>query len=523
MHKLSPILFLLCLCLAGIACGQTITFSGTISVTGTVSFNGPASTCGAPTYNCTRTDVIAQPYPVSIPCPSAGGCADGGALTGSNYYFTPTDFATPILRVTDANTPSNSSHSSIVNCGGSAETNVMDSSDAIFYICDLGTAIRVMNFNSSVPSVAIRYSSYVVPGCGQGTTANLFFSFTQSLIGYATCFNSSGNPIIAKFDFTSPTVGPTVGNGGVTTLVDLSTCVGALAGVGNLAYLDDVTVSQDDQTFTAVASTTSGQGSAGVIYAVVWNRTLGCRVWNSNTQSVSGTYGGAPTGAVVFTGNGVTPPVTSAQILHNARVSPGGQWVKITFSGSTVAENYWQINTLNIYQGFDDSTNDCGHSAAGYNKTVNQCASSGSHFQNIFIRAYNLPGTQTQLPATLPATTIVPWDSHSSWNGDNNTDTAPFFLTSEIGQFTPRGAWDNEWLGVATDGSGKVWRFAHTYATYLSQFFAARHAIGNCSADKKWCLWPTDWNGELGNIDGVTTPCTIGVDCRADVFLIALR
>src|ERR1700674_5540382 len=56
----------------------------------------------AQTYSA-RTDIAPQAYPNPVPCPSAGGCAAGGALTGQGYCFTPGDFATQICRMTDIN------------------------------------------------------------------------------------------------------------------------------------------------------------------------------------------------------------------------------------------------------------------------------------------------------------------------------------------------------------------------------------------------------------------------------------
>src|SRR5713101_507126 len=61
----------------------------------------PSTECGPPHY-CARTDFDTQPYSNPIPCPSASGCAGGGALTGANFTFTPADFNTPVTRITDS-------------------------------------------------------------------------------------------------------------------------------------------------------------------------------------------------------------------------------------------------------------------------------------------------------------------------------------------------------------------------------------------------------------------------------------
>jgi Cep192 domain 4/Abnormal spindle-like microcephaly-assoc'd, ASPM-SPD-2-Hydin len=482
-----------------------------------------------------RTDVTFQAYPGSIPCPASAtqsqphgstGCQNGGALRGANYYFTPSDFpSTPMLRVTDVNTyTTNSSKSFGTNCGGSAETNIMDSSDSVFYVCDFGSAIHIMTFNPATPSIAQRYTSYSVPGCGSGDAEGLFFSFTQALTAYSTCFNSSNNPVIGTFNFTSTSTGPTVANGGITTVVDLSTCVSALTGVGPSTYLDDVTVSADDQTFATLGSTTAGQGSGGVIYVIVWNRTLGCRVWNTSTNVISGSYGSSPTGSASFTSDGVSPVYTGPMTLHNVRLGLSGTWVKVTPQAGppgTLAAYTWQINTLNVYEMWNDSTYGCGQTAIGYSNMVNTCDGQ-SHHQAEWERPNNSTGSYTLLPATLPPDVTTMWDTHLSWNNDNASDTKPFLLTSDNGQFAPVQAWDNEILGVATDGSGTVYRFGHHYGTNQSQFFDANNEIGNVSADGQYYIWTTDWDGMLGNTNGTDAACTIGTNCRADVFMAIL-
>jgi hypothetical protein len=84
-------------------------------------------------------------------------------------------------------------------------------------------------------------------------------------------------------------------------------------------------------------------------------------------------------------------------------------------------------------------------------------------------------------------------------------------------------AWDNEILGVATDGSGTVYRFAHTYDTNQSSVFSAEDAIGDVSADGKYYFWTTDWDGMLGQYGGGANSCSVsGQTCRTDVFMALL-
>jgi hypothetical protein len=485
----------------------------------------------AQTYNANTTTAPVA-YPSPIPCPSSAGCSGGGALTGAGYCFNPTDFATEICRVTDFNTiaPQNDFET---NCGGSAETNIMDVSDTRFSLCGTGGVVLVYTFDGStnpptwsqITSPAVYKGSYFGPSCGatggNAATGNLFWSFTQPQFAYSLTFNASNDPVICQYNFSSPTVGPTWGTADVSQLVDLASCAPALAGGdGGDAYLGDVTVSADDQTFAALVGTTGGQGSSGVVYTVIWNRTNGCRVWNTSTGAVTGAYGGAPAGTVS------TP---DQFILHNVRISKGGQYVKVdadscintSCTNDGVQLYFWQINSLNVTTQLVDSTG-CGHDATGYNQSVNKCDVGPSEPNGLFIRPISNPNAYTSLPETYPASQVDN-GAHLSWNNDNSTDTSPFFAAFAASSFAVTNAWDNEILGVATDGSGTVYRFAHTYDTNQSSVFSAEDAIGDVSADGKYYFWTTDWDGMLGAYGGGSNSCSISSTCREDVFVALLN
>jgi hypothetical protein len=487
----------------------------------------------AQTYNA-NTTVAPVAYPSPIPCPSSAGCSGGGALTGAGYCFNPTDFATELCRVTDADTiaPEDDFET---NCGGSAETNIMDASDTRFDLCGTGGVVLVFTFDGStspptwkqITSPAVYDGEYFAPSCGatggNAVTGNLFWSFTQPQIAYGLTLNAANDPVICQYNFSSPTVGATMANGNVTQLVDLASCASVLAGGdGGDAYLGDVTVSGDDQTFAAMVGTTSSQGSSGVVYAVVWNRTNGCRVWETDTGNVTGAYGGAPTGTI---------GTADTLILHNVRITKSGTYLKVdanscinsACNNDNVQLYFWQINSLNVTeQTLNDGTG-CGHDAQGYNASVNKCNTS-SEANGLFIREIASPGSGTSLPTTYPPGSSDN-SAHLSWNNDSATDTTPFFASFalESGSFMPVDAWDNEILGVATNDSGTVYRFAHTYDTNQSPVFAAANAIGDVSADGKYYFWTTDWDGMLGAYGGGSNSCSITSTCRSDVFVALLN
>jgi len=115
-----------------------------------------------------------------------------------------------------------------------------------------------------------------------------------------------------------------------------------------------------------------------------------------------------------------------------------------------------------------------------------------------------------------------PWDIHTSWNNAVSADDTPVLGASASATTPFPSAWYNEILGIATDGSGKVWRFAHSYITAQSEFFDAQWAIGSGSQDGHYYLFTSDWQGTLGSASG-SDACTIGTDCRADVFVVELK
>jgi len=474
----------------------------------------------AQTYQA-RTDVNFQGYPSPIPCPSSAGCAGGGALAGAGYYFTPSDFNTPILRITDANTyTSNSSRSFATDCGGSAEANLFDVTNTRFYVCDGGTGVHIFRLDASVnpPKAALLYGSYILASCGgDGSTGDAFFSFQHPKLLYAAAWNRRKDPVICSYDVSNTSSGPTLADGRIKEVVDLADCIPALAGIGTSTYLGQVTVSGDDETLAAYPGASNGQGSG--TYVIIWSRKLGCRVWNTATGAVFGAYGGAPVGSV---------SIPDRFRVHNVRLSKSGTYAKVTIQNCTNGQcnaatgaYIWQINSLTVLPIINNDVEyGGGHQAIGYNYWVNDSGSPISQNQRFAIRPAN-GTTPSFIPALYPSGSN-PTDGHFSWNNDNSGDTLPFFATFSDGtNFAPTQAWNDEIDGFMPDGS-VTWRFAHTYASNQSQSFSAQYAIGNVSQDGKFYLWTTDWDGMLGNTDGVTRACTIGTNCRADVFMAVL-
>lgn len=481
----------------------------------------------AQVYNA-RTDVNAQAYP--SPFPSWGG------LTGQGTIVTPTDFNIPIIRATDNSTSSlhGAGASWIVDCGGSAETSFLSVSDTRAYFCELGQAIHIFQ----PPTFAEMYGTYIVPDCSGVSNSyanNLWFSRTLAAVAYSNSLNASGNVTICSYNFASATTGPTIANSGITTVVDISTYISALGGLSG-TYIDDVSVTNDNNEFGLLGSTTAGQGSNGACYAVTYGAS---HVWYWNTCTgrwfICSVGSCADQGTVSIAGGG-----SDTFTLHNVRIGTssttgnGHGWLKV---GSTTclstctpseANYFWEIGTATVKVGLNDSSGGCGHTAIGANNWVNNC--DVTQHQNFFKRLNTASGSSgTTLPSAYPTSTnLATWDQHMTWANPGNNDLGVFYsftVPSYTGGYTAlppsTNAWDGEALGVATDGTGNVYRFAHAYDSFQSPNFEAANGIGG-AADGVWACWASDGNGSFGNTNGSSTSCSVTSNCRSDVLCAQL-
>jgi len=352
-------------------------------------------------------------------------------------------------------------------------------------------------------------------------SSSAYFSYTQPYVMYHAHACPTGVAGCAEYDLgifsydTSCSAGIATCNPPPVLIIDLSTACGITALEGNdHAYATQgVTVSADDQTFGVPTSSTIGQGSSGNIYAIVWNRTKGCMYWNTAT----GQYflNGTPVGTI---------DIPDTFTLHNLRLGKSGLEAKVEGTIGTCGgtcpglqgatdKYFWTVGTGTVT--YTTSNDGCGHSAIGYNLWVNKCEDQQAN--GLYSWTFPAPSTPTSLPAAYPSPDEGN-GAHISWADDNSTDTAPFFAMFEANQFAAIDTWDNELLGVSTNGSGLVYRFAHSYATPA----ASPYVPGSISQDGKYLLWTTDWAGMLGNTNGTGESCTPGTNCRLDVFLALL-
>jgi hypothetical protein len=183
---------------------------------------------------------------------------------------------------------------------------------------------------------------------------------------------------------------------------------------------------------------------------------------------------------------------------------------------------YWNIATTTL----TPCPARCGgHWTEGNTHWINDA---GAPFGQKLYRQFTDLSTITNLVSTFPTNPAItpPLDTHLSYTNANATDSLPFFLTTDdTGAHLPYiEGWENEVIGVGTSGTdtGKVWRFAHTYNSGRSHRFATKVAIGSVSQDGRYFFWSSDMMGGLGSEAGATS-CTIGTNCRGDVFAVELN
>jgi hypothetical protein len=101
----------------------------------------------------------------------------------------------------------------------------------------------------------------------------------------------------------------------------------------------------------------------------------------------------------------------------------------------------------------------------------------------------------------------------------------PFITDMRVASpsFFPARSWDDELIAVATDGSNKVWRFAHMHAAQTGYYFTVPFA--HVSPDGRYALINSNWGGTLGTASEVqgTYNGTPADQKRVDVFLIELN
>ena len=459
-----------------------------------VSAAAPASNCGPPVY-CSRTDLQVVQVPSTPP--------NVGTLTGMNTIVTDPDFGNRIVRVTDANTDPTSGFQNRTyesTASGSADDNLWNTDSTLFIVQDTGAGGVPFTFNPSTFQAARLYTSNFPATNGMKLPDGGIWSRVNSQLLYAF-----PNAAIAKYDFTNRTTPPSM-----QTVFDFTTGTHCLPSGYTPIWKTMGGVSGDDSVIAMAYSNTGGQETG--VNVVAYKAGSGCSALNTATGQVTGDWGASGT---------VNSP--DRFTIHNLKMSRDGNWLIITSNvcnSGTCAVNpyFWQIGTTNL-ENCGQGGSCGGHYTEGYTHWINNY---GSPWASQQIRAFSDPTVVGVVSQNYPSTSDWNMDQHQSWNNVQPGDSLPFFSTtaSTVTPFTV--PWANEVIAIAADGSGKTWRFAHNFITNRSPNFSTTWGIGTVSQDGRFFIFSSDWMGKLGSESGATT-CTLGSDCRGDVFVLELK
>ncbi len=451
--------------------------------------------CGPPAYDCSRSDLKIVQMPKTPP--------SVGNLAGANTIVSDPDFGNRIVRITDANTNPEATFKNrtfTATASGSADANLWNTDSTLFIVQDTGTYGYPFTFNPTTMQAARMYVSSFPASNGITLPYGGDWSRVNPNVLY-----TFGKTTIAKYDFTDRTTPPSP-----QQIYDFTSNPNCLPAGFKPAWGDSAGISGDDTVFGTAYSNTGGQGTG--IYVMVYKMGSGCSTLNTQTGQVGGDWGSKG-----------TINIADRWTIHGVKLSKDGNWMVIvptncTSSSCSAGPYFWQVGTTNVTscgQGGACS----GHWTEGYSHWVNN---DNSPMSNQVFRSFAQATSVSNLTTSFPPGITAPFDQHQSWNNVDAADTLPFFSTtwSTTSPFTA--PWYNEIIAVAADGSGKTWRFAHTFITAQSQRFSTKYAIGTISQDGRFFILSSDWLGKLGSESGTPT-CTIGSNCRGDVFVVELR
>src|SRR5579863_2542289 len=239
-----------------------------------------------------------------------------------NVVFADPDFGSSMVRVTDPTT-NFKLPGTFLRTEGSGEANEWSADSKKFYVIGKGGQNLAFAFDPATMAI----SSLPAAHPGQGLLLPLrpgpSFSFVDSDLIYGTA--DPDTLTITSFRFST---------GVSTPVIDTRTCgVQPPLGSGpSVISDDDVTVSHGDK---RVSISEGGSQFGQHMFVVVYDKTLGCRWYNTQTGQIGGQWG--VSGAATFT--------TPYSVRH-AYISRSGNYVLILTDG--LGLRFWNLDTLNV-------------------------------------------------------------------------------------------------------------------------------------------------------------------------------
>jgi len=406
-----------------------------------------------------------------------------------NVVFTDPDFGSSMVRATDATT-NFKLPGTFLRTEGSGEENEWSANTKKFYVLGKGGQTLVFAFDPATMAI----SSLPKAHAGQGLLLPLrpgpTFSFVDPDLIYGT--SDPDTLTIRSYRFST---------GASTPVIDTRTCgVQPPLGSGpSVVSDDDVSLSLNDN---RVSISEGGSQFGKHMFVVVYDKSFGCRWYNTQTGQVGGQWGA--TGVAT---------VTTPYLIRHAYLSRSGNYVLISTNG--VGLKIWDLATLNVSTCPGHSRLDeCdGYDVVGYDSWVNGPTIEGD------MQTAKRPLNNLSEISQLVTPVLLVWGQaqHFTWSNVDVDDSAPVCgsMHSYDGDAWIEQPFAGEIFCIETDGrASTVWRFAHNRATYIPPFFQTQ-PLGSVSRDGHFFLFTSDWDAQLGTeADG--TPLS-------DVFIVKLN
>jgi len=238
------------------------------------------------------------------------------------------------------------------------------------------------------------------------------------------------------------------------------------------------------------------------MFVVVYDKTLGCRWYNTQTGQIGGQWG--ESGAA---------STSDSFLIGHVVLSRSGNYVRIPANGGFYV---WDVATLQVqYCPVHSGMHCAGYTATGYNSMV---------------QSRNLKGPMDVVKRPLSDITqieelvwpTVPWnkvpqDKHFTWNNVDINDSVPVCASSydRIDKDEINVPYEGEIFCIETDGlASTIWRFAHNRAHWYPQYFNTQ-PLGSVSRNGRFFMFTSSWDEQLGTeVNG--TP-------RSDVWIVKLQ
>jgi Bacterial Ig domain len=450
----------------------------------------PTSPTPAPPTSPTPAPPTSLTYEaISDTVPRAEGPAP--VLGPANSVYVDPDFGTRILRVSDQNSIPGDPNVDVVQGGGWETPFSADSSKffigtgdgkTFFYQFDPINFTTRMIMDPNNPSQPLQLNGVFVNG----------FSYQNPNIVYGMSTGLTNHNIV-QYDFSNNTS---------TVIANIDSFLPAQDQIWS-GYSASVYNDYYDVNFAV------GANNYVVVYNKPNNQAALINLANSTFKGFNSS---------TFSSLGGTLP--AANLIHGIQIDKSGRYVAISYSDSMDSNIYVDL------QGGTWTNDPYCHRVTGFANVVANCGNQhGNDSSGFYIADLNNPTQQTLLAQNPNGPNRWNTDAHPSWNNARPNVALPFVTDLRISgpSIFPTRSWDDELIAVATDGSNKVWRFAHMHAVQTGYYYTVPFA--HVSPDGRYALIGSNWGGTLGTAsdfqgtyDGNPTD-----QKRVDVFLIELN